>query len=281
MPVETRGAGACSRQVNNFCAADSFSVVLPDRGGGADAVRQLVVVPPAQARRGPARRGVGAGGDLLLRKKLGRSYGGGAGWDTTKVDKTALRRVALSRCSPRPHSVTPAPVPHGWHGPSMAGAGLPPLLPQRDGRTGGRAGLGDPRRPRARVGPRHLGRPISRLIRARPLTGGGRGGAHDGTRATPSALRSAGGGPVPRPAAQRARRRRAARFAGCFGIFGHGNVAGVGEACSRRGRPRGAAVLPGPKRAGHGARGVAFARMRAGSPRWRAPPRSAPDRRTW
>ena len=43
---------------------------------------------------------------------------------------------------------------------------------------------------------------------------------------------------------------------GCFGIFGHGNVAGVGQALleaagHRRGRP---AVLPGPQRAGHGAR---------------------------
>ena len=51
-------------------------------------------------------------------------------------------------------------------------------------------------------------------------------------------------------------------FAGCWGIFGHGNVAGVGQACSsaraRRTtatrRPGTAALPPGPQRAGHGAR---------------------------
>ena len=45
-------------------------------------------------------------------------------------------------------------------------------------------------------------------------------------------------------------------FAGCFGIFGHGNVAGVGQALLETADdPEGAAVLPGPQRAGHGARG--------------------------
>lgn len=44
VPVELRGAGACSRQVNNYC--------LPGTA--------------PQARRGPPGRRVGAGGDLLL-----------------------------------------------------------------------------------------------------------------------------------------------------------------------------------------------------------------------
>ena len=39
---------------------------------------------------------------------------------------------------------------------------------------------------------------------------------------------------------------------GCFGIFGHGNVAGVGQALLEQ--PGRDAVLPRPQRAGHGAR---------------------------
>ena len=40
-------------------------------------------------------------------------------------------------------------------------------------------------------------------------------------------------------------------FAGCFGIFGHGNVAGLGQAFAAI---RGAAAVPsGAQRAGHGA----------------------------
>ena len=41
-------------------------------------------------------------------------------------------------------------------------------------------------------------------------------------------------------------------FAGCFGIFGHGNVAGVGQAL--HGEPR-FSLLPGAQRAGPGAHG--------------------------
>ena len=41
---------------------------------------------------------------------------------------------------------------------------------------------------------------------------------------------------------------------GCWGIFGHGNVAGVGQALLEAAPHRRAAVSPGPQRAGHGAR---------------------------
>ena len=40
-------------------------------------------------------------------------------------------------------------------------------------------------------------------------------------------------------------------FAGCFGIFGHGNVAGMGQALLEE-QPSDA-LLPGPQRAGDGA----------------------------
>ena len=65
----------------------------------------------------------------------------------------------------------------------------------------------------------------------------------------------AGGGPLPGRAADRARRERHRLIEGCFGIFGHGNVAGLGEALleaelatpARR-------LLPGAERAGDGPR---------------------------
>ena len=40
-------------------------------------------------------------------------------------------------------------------------------------------------------------------------------------------------------------------FGGCFGIFGHGNVAGIGQALLQHPRPP--ALLPGAERAGDGA----------------------------
>ena len=44
-------------------------------------------------------------------------------------------------------------------------------------------------------------------------------------------------------------------FAGCFGIFGHGNVAGIGQALlqAELEEPERPAVHPGSQRAGHGA----------------------------
>jgi 3D-(3,5/4)-trihydroxycyclohexane-1,2-dione acylhydrolase (decyclizing) len=50
--------------------------------------------------------------------------------------------------------------------------------------------------------------------------------------------------------------RRERFFAGCFGIFGHGNVAGLGQALQQHASAT--ACAPGP-----------------------APPRSVPARRTW
>ena len=75
-------------------------------------------------------------------------------------------------------------------------------------------------------------------------------------------------------------------FAGCFGIFGHGNVAGVGQALLEAELPEPGRTLPlrttGPQRAGDGAR---RGRLRPDAqPAVRpspAPPRSAPARPTW
>ena len=77
-------------------------------------------------------------------------------------------------------------------------------------------------------------------------------------------------------------------FAGCFGIFGHGNVAGLGQALLQaevdavRGRYRArAALCAGPQRAGDGAqRGRATPGRRIGCRPGPCPPASAPARRT-
>ena len=64
-------------------------------------------------------------------------------------------------------------------------------------------------------------------------------------------------------------------FAGVFGIFGHGNVLGLGTGAVRR--PRRAADVARPERAGHGAgRGRLRARRWTGARSWSPPRRSGP-----
>ena len=79
-----------------------------------------------------------------------------------------------------------------------------------------------------------------------------------------AAHRGPGPGPLPGRPAQRARRRRQRLFAGCFGIFGHGNVAGLGQAllqASQTGEATCATTRPATsRRMVHAA--VGFARMR-------------------
>ncbi len=73
VPVELRGSGNCSRQVNNFGAAGTFEC---DKLIAVEVITPaaLVVLPAAQARRAPPRRGVRAGGDLLLRVRGPRGH---------------------------------------------------------------------------------------------------------------------------------------------------------------------------------------------------------------
>ena len=94
VPVELRGAGQASRQVNNFCTPGDVRGRQADRRRGAHAGRQLVVLPAAQARRGPRRR-VAAGGGLLLR---GRPTDGRA---AATSGSTARARAGRSTSAPR------------------------------------------------------------------------------------------------------------------------------------------------------------------------------------
>ena len=146
--VELRGAGQASRQINNFCGPD-----VVDRR-------------PAHRRRGP-------------------DAGGGTGPPTrrTSTTRTSRAETALEeiyyfevagRARPRlPARVRLGPRPgdrrHGrgplgrrdHHAPRLprpldGRARLRPLLPQRDGRSGG-ARVAVQRRSRARMGPRDVG----------------------------------------------------------------------------------------------------------------------------
>jgi 5-deoxy-glucuronate isomerase len=114
VPVELRGAGNCSRQVNNFCAADVFDAdrliaveVLTPSGNwssypphkhdedvpGEEAVLEEIYYYEIDAREGAD--GIG----------YQRVYG----HDRAAIDVLAEVRTGDVVC-----------MPHGWHGPAMA-----------------------------------------------------------------------------------------------------------------------------------------------------------------
>ncbi|MPZ93444.1 MAG: 5-deoxy-glucuronate isomerase [Propionibacteriales bacterium] len=117
VPVETRGAGSCSRQVNNFAAAGAFEadkliaveVLTPagnwssypphkhdeDRAGEESVLEEIYYF---EVGAGPAGRGVG----------YQRVYG------TADRPEDLLAEV---------RSGDVVTIPHGWHGPSMATPG--------------------------------------------------------------------------------------------------------------------------------------------------------------
>ena len=116
-------------------------------------------------------------------------------------------------------------IPHGWHGPSMAAPGYDMYyLNVMAGPGAERAWLACDD-PGARLGARYLARPAGRSAAA---AASGRGAMTGGSR-----VRLTVGQAVVRfLAAQRSERDGAEHpfFAGCFGIFGHGNLAGIGQA---------------------------------------------------
>ena len=111
MPVELRGAGQASRQVNNFCSPDAFecdkliAVEVLTPGGNWSSY------PPHKHDEAARRRGR-AGGDLLLRVRTGVAY--------QRVYGTAARPIDVL-AEVRTGDVVL--IPHGWHGPSMAAPG--------------------------------------------------------------------------------------------------------------------------------------------------------------
>ena len=100
VPVELRGAGSCSRQVNNFCTPGRLRGRPAARLRGDHAGRQLVVLPAAQARRGTA-GGVGARGDLLLRDRERDRGAGRAAGPVSATSGSTGPPAGRSTCSPR------------------------------------------------------------------------------------------------------------------------------------------------------------------------------------
>ncbi len=128
VPVELRGAGQASRQVNNFCTPATFEADKLIAVEVLTPVVELVLVPAAQARRGSARasrswrrsttsrstRHLGPPGRLPAGVHLGPGPG------DRRVRRGAHRR----------HRAHPARLAR----PVDGRARLPPLLPERDGR---------------------------------------------------------------------------------------------------------------------------------------------------
>ena len=118
MPIELRGAGSASRQVNNFCSPEAFeadrliAVEVLTPGGNWSSF------PPHKHRRGRAgRRGPleeisyfevadGPGGPGFGYQRV---YGSGPGREIDLCEEVRTGDVLL--------------MPHGYHGPSMAAPG--------------------------------------------------------------------------------------------------------------------------------------------------------------
>ena len=117
VPVELRGAGSCSRQVNNFCTQDAFE---------ADRLLACEVITPAGnwSSYPPHKHDEDRPGESVLEEiyyfEIAAGGGGRPGVGYHRVYGTAERPVDLL-AEVRDGDVVL--VPHGWHGPSMAAPG--------------------------------------------------------------------------------------------------------------------------------------------------------------
>ena len=117
VPVEIRGAGSCSRQVNNFCSADSFE---------ADRLIAVEVLTPAGnwSSYPPHKHDEDRPGEESVLEEIyyfevaDGPAGPGLGYH--RVYGTAERPIDVT-AEVRTGDVVL--VPHGWHGPSMAPPG--------------------------------------------------------------------------------------------------------------------------------------------------------------
>jgi 5-deoxy-glucuronate isomerase len=117
VPVELRGAGSASRQVNNFCAPDAFS---------ADRLIAVEVLTPGGnwSSYPPHKHDEAADGESCLEEiyyyEVGASPAGGAGCGFQRVYGHADRMIDV--CA-EVRSGDVVLIPYGWHGPSMAAPG--------------------------------------------------------------------------------------------------------------------------------------------------------------
>jgi 5-deoxy-glucuronate isomerase len=123
VPVDLRGAGACSRQVNNFCSADSFE---------ADRLIAVEVLTPGGnwSSYPPHKHDEDRPGEEAILEEI---YYFEVSEPSVPDSTGTLRGVAYQRVygtSERPidilrevRSRDVVLIPHGWHGPSMAAPG--------------------------------------------------------------------------------------------------------------------------------------------------------------
>ena len=260
--VALRGSGSRTRQVNNFGMGTRHGVRQDAGHRGADPGVQLVVLPAAQARRGQRRRRPNS-------RRSTTTCSPRPPRPTTSAarDAKAVGYQRVYGTTERPievlEEVTDGDtvlVPHGWHGPCIASPShhmyyLNVMAGPGDGRAWG---ISDD--PEPRLGARDLGRPAHRSAVA-VLHGTGRHRPTEPTRqhhcsVIPSAhqqkessgeereqrgrlgptgevIRLTVAQAVVKFLGQQYSERDGVKrkfFAGCFGIFGHGNVAGLGQA---------------------------------------------------
>ena len=117
VPVESRGAGVCSRQVNNFCAAGVFETdrliaveVLTPAGNWSS------YPPHKHDEHRPGQEAVLE--EIYYFEVADGPHGPGIGYQ--RVYGTQDRPTDLLAEVRTGHVVT---IPHGWHGPSMAAPG--------------------------------------------------------------------------------------------------------------------------------------------------------------
>ncbi|MQA96783.1 MAG: 5-deoxy-glucuronate isomerase [Streptosporangiales bacterium] len=113
VPVELRGAGNCSRQVNNFCSADSFE---------ADRLIAVEVLTPAGnwSSYPPHKHDEDRPGECVLEEIYYFEVGNGPtgpGMGYQRVYGTPERPVDVLAEVRTGDAVL---IEHGWHGPSMA-----------------------------------------------------------------------------------------------------------------------------------------------------------------
>jgi 5-deoxy-glucuronate isomerase len=116
VPVELRGAGACSRQVNNFCAANAFE---------ADRLIAVEVLTPRGnwSSYPPHKHDETREGEVELEEIYYFEVApgpDGPGFAYQRVYGTADRPIDVLAEVRTGDAVL---IPHGWHGPSMAAPG--------------------------------------------------------------------------------------------------------------------------------------------------------------
>jgi 5-deoxy-glucuronate isomerase len=118
VPVEIRGAGSCTRQVNNFCAAHTFE---------ADRMIAVEVITPGgnwssypPHKHDEDRPGEESALEEVYYFEIAPGPDGGAGLGYHRVYGTAERPIdVLAEVRDRDVVL----VPHGYHGPSVAAPG--------------------------------------------------------------------------------------------------------------------------------------------------------------